>query len=60
MWFISISGIFIANEKAFAKELPTNKEPSKPGPLVKATADISFLLIFACLMASSTTGTMFC
>ena len=34
----------IAKEKDFANEVPTSKEPNKPGPLVKATASISFLL----------------
>ena len=41
-------------------ESPTNNEPNKPGPLVKATADISFLLTQAFLKAASTTGIIFC
>jgi len=46
--------------KVLAKELPTNKEPNSPGPLVKAIAVMSFLWILARFIALSTTGTIFC
>ena len=35
-----IIGIPKPKLKDLANELPTNNEPNKPGPLVKATADI--------------------
>ena len=56
----SINGKFIAIEKLLANETPTSNDPNNPGPLVKATPEISSLLIHASLIAASTTGTMFC
>ncbi len=47
IWFTSISGMFNPRAKDFAKEVPTNKEPIRPGPLVNAMADSCFLSIFA-------------
>lgn len=47
MWLISIRGMFFAKANAFAKEVPTNKDPNNPGPREKATASMSFLCIFA-------------
>ena len=35
----------------FANEVPTNKEPSNPGPLVNAIAVTSFMVIPACFNA---------
>lgn len=55
-----MSGIFIAKANAFEKEEPTKSAPNNPGPRVKATALISFLLILAFEIAVSTTGIMFC
>ena len=46
--------------KPFAKLTPTNSEPIRPGPRVKAIADIISLVIPARLIAWSTTGTTFC
>ena len=60
IWFTSIKGICKPKAKDFAKEVPTNKDPIKPGPLVNAIADKSSLVIFACAIACCTTGTMFC
>jgi len=53
-------GMFLAKAKAFAKEVPTNKDPNKPGPREKATASISFLCIFASTIDCSTAGIIFC
>ena len=44
---------------ALAKETPTNRDPIKPGPLVNAIADRSFLSTPALRRAISTTGTIF-
>ena len=52
--------MFIAIENDFAKETPTNKEPKRPGPFVKAIALISVFFILAFLIAASTTGIIFC
>ena len=60
MWTISIIGIRSPNANDLAKETPTSKDPNNPGPLVKATADISFLSISASVMAWFTTGIIFC
>ena len=46
--------------KDLAKLLPTKSEPIKPGPLVNAMASICEFWIPACLIASATTGTIFC
>ena len=46
--------------KDFAKEVPTNNDPNRPGPLVKAIALSCFLSIFALRKAAVTTGTIFC
>jgi len=43
-----------------AKEVPTSNEPINPGPRVKATALNSDLSIPARLIASATTGIIFC
>ena len=47
----SIKGIFNPKAKDFANEVPTKSEPIRPGPLVKATAESSFLEIPACFKA---------
>ncbi len=60
MWFTAIRGIFSAKAIDLAKELPTNKEPIKPGPCVKAMADNCSLEILAFFKAASITGTIFC
>jgi RNA polymerase sporulation-specific sigma factor len=54
--------IGISKEAAnpLANEVPTNKEPIKPGPRVNATALNSDLSMPARLMASATTGMIFC
>lgn len=59
-WLTSISGILSAIAIALAKVVPTRREPMRPGPLVKAIAEISSFWMFACRMASLTTGIMFC
>ena len=51
MWFTSNNGISKPKDKDFAKEVPTNKEPIKPGPLVKAIAVSLSFVIFACSKA---------
>ena len=56
----SIIGIINAEANAFAKETPTNKDPNRPGPFVKATAFSMDFVIFALASASETTGTIFC
>ena len=60
IWFTSIKGISNPIAKDFENETPTNSEPIKPGPLVKAMAFNCFLSIFAFCKASCTTGTIFC
>ena len=44
---IGIIGILRANDIDLAKELPTKREPNRPGPCVYAIAFRSFLSIFA-------------
>jgi len=51
---------FNENASDFAKELPTRREPNSPGPFVKEITSISPILILADLIATSTTGTIFC
>lgn len=46
--------------KPLAKEVPTRRDPKRPGPRVKAMAVRSSLVIPARRMAASTTGRMFC
>ena len=46
--------------KAFENEVPTSNEPKSPGPRVNAIALICFFCIFACFIAASTTGMIFC
>ena len=46
--------------RLFANDVPTSKEPIKPGPLVKAMAFSCEGSIFATFKARSITGTMFC
>jgi hypothetical protein len=60
MWSTAINGISMPRANDFAKELPTKSEPKSPGPFVNAIAEISFLLMFAFLIAASTTGIIFC
>ena len=43
----------------FANEVPTSKDPSKPGPLVKAMLVRSLTETFASFRAAETTGTIF-
>lgn len=50
----------LAMANPLAKEVPMSREPSSPGPRVKATALISLTLMSACRMASETTGMIFC
>ena len=52
--------MFKPKAKLFAKQVPTIKDPNKPGPRVNAMAVKSFLSIPASFMAASTTGIMFC
>ena len=59
-WLIVIRGIFIPMANDFAKELPTKREPKRPGPFVKAIASISSFWILAFFIAESTTGIIFC
>ncbi len=59
-WLTSMRGMPRARAKAFAKEVPTSSDPSNPGPLVKATAEISLRETPARFRATSTTGMMFC
>ena len=59
-WFTSIMGICLAIANPLAKDVPTRREPSNPGPLVKATAFTSFSEMPACFKACATTGIMFC
>jgi hypothetical protein len=40
-------GICKPNDKDLANEVPTRRDPIKPGPLVNAMADNCFLSIFA-------------
>ena len=47
----SINGILFANANPLAKEVPTSKEPSNPGPRVNATALTSDFEIPAFLIA---------
>ena len=47
-------------DRDFANEVPTKSDPNNPGPLVKATAERSFLSIFASSKATDTTGIIFC
>ena len=47
MWCIGIIGILRDNDIDLAKELPTKREPNRPGPCVYAIAFRSFLSIFA-------------
>ncbi len=37
-------GIFIPMENPLVKEVPTRREPNKPGPRVKAIAEMESLL----------------
>ena len=59
-WLTSIRGTLSAMAIALAKVVPTRREPMRPGPLVNAIAEISSFFMFACRMASLTTGMMFC
>ena len=59
-WFTSIIGTFNDAANPFANEVPTNKDPNNPGPRVNAIAFNSDFLIPARLIASDTTGTIFC
>ena len=59
-WFTSIIGSWLAIANPLAKEVPTNNDPSNPGPRVKAMALISLTSIPAFLIACETTGIMFC
>ena len=47
MWFTSMSGTSKAMAKDLENDVPTNREPISPGPLVKAMAFNAFLSIFA-------------
>ena len=51
MWFTSMSGIFSPIASDFANEVPTSNDPINPGPLVKAIAESSSLVIPAFLSA---------
>ncbi|CAI8166094.1 MAG: Uncharacterised protein [Crocinitomicaceae bacterium] len=42
-----------------AKDVPTNKDPNKPGPLVKAILVRSLTFTLASFKAVVTTGTIF-
>ncbi len=53
-------GILSPRLMPLANEVPTNSEPSKPGPRVNAMALKSFASMPARLIAALTTGTMFC
>ena len=55
-----IMGMSRERLRALANEVPTRREPRRPGPLVKAIAVRSFADIPALRRASLTTGTMFC
>ena len=53
-----IMGMSRATPMAFANEVPTSSEPSRPGPRVNAIAVSSEALTPALESASLTTGTM--
>ena len=55
-----MSGIFKAKERPLAKEVPTSKDPIKPGPRVKAMALISVSFLPLLFTAASITGIIFC
>ena len=42
-----------------ANEVPTKRDPNRPGPLVKAIAVISLMPMPASFIAASTVGTIF-
>ena len=52
-------GLFNARPKDFANEVPTRRDPRRPGPLVNAIASISLSSMPDFFMALSTTGIMF-
>jgi hypothetical protein len=60
MWFTASSGLPKAKARLLANRLPTNKEPSRPGPCVTATASRSFFSIPAWRKAAVTTGSKCC
>ena len=55
-----MSGILSAKARPLAKEVPTRRDPSSPGPRVKAIAERSSFVTPARLRAVSTTGRIFC
>ena len=57
-WLTSIRGIPSERAKPLANDVPTSKEPSSPGPRVKAIADKSDFSTPARLSAVSITGTI--
>ena len=59
MWCTSRRGILRDILNDLANEVPTKRDPNKPGPLVKAIAVKSLMPIPASSIAASTVGTIF-
>jgi hypothetical protein len=57
-WLTPIKGNPMAKAADFAKERPTNSDPTKPGPWVTAMPSMSLRVTPAVFNASATMGTM--